>query len=207
MQEGPFRQKENKSMGDLSRSAVSVSQFRCVLIGAIGALFVNNLMISMSSTHQRALSVESPIIPNDFYSSSIRHLKEQSAQDEGQKLLANEDDLRRLRNPRTLFGIFSSDNIFDGTHRKWHRQLFNDVWKDERVCTLDQFRTSNDISFREKCELIYTFVSGSNTDPDAPTERLDETDTVDNPIELPGGMKNPMKEDINWSDVTHLNIR
>ena len=193
-------------MGSPSRTGLSVAQFRFILIGAIGALFINNLMISISSTHHRALSSEVQIVSSDFFSSN-RHFEEQLANEEGRKLLANEDDLLRLRNPRILFGIFSSDSIFDGSHRKWHRQLFNDIWKDERVCTLDKFRGSNDISFRQKCELVYTFVTGSNTDPDAPTERLEETDTAENPIELPGGMKSPLKEDINWPDVTHLNIR
>jgi len=104
-------------------------------------------------------------------------------------------------------GIFSSDNMFDGTHRKWHRNLFNDIWKDERVCTLNQFRNSNDTAVQQKCELIYTFVTAANDDPNAPTERLEETDTADTPIELPGGYKNPLKSDINGPDVTHLNIR
>mmetsp|Transcript_5757 Transcript_5757/g.14381 ORF Transcript_5757/g.14381 Transcript_5757/m.14381 type:complete len:398 (+) Transcript_5757:139-1332(+) len=194
-------------MGSTSRPAVSISQFRSILVGAIGALFINNLMISISSTHQPSLASESQIITSDFHSTSNRHFERQLRYDEGRKIVANEDDLRRLRNPRILFGIFSSDNIFDGTHRKWHRHLFNDIWKDQRVCSLDEFRASDEISFRQKCELVYTFVAGSSTDPDAPTERLEETDTADNPIEYPGGMKSPLKEDINWPDVTHLNIR
>ena len=112
-----------------------------------------------------------------------------------------------MRNPRTLFGIFSSDTIDDGTRRTWHRHLFNDIWMDDRVCTLNQFRNSNDTTVQQKCELIYTFVAAASDDPNGPTERLGETDTADTPIELLGGFKNPLKDDINWPDVMHLNIR
>ena len=190
-----------------SRPGVSASQLRCILMGAICALFLNNLMISSSATRRLSKSSES-MIPLDFYSTSDRHFEE-STLNAGRKLLNDDaDDPRRLRNPRTLMGIFSSDNIFDGTHRTWHRRLFNDIWKDERVCTLHQFRTSNDTSFQQKCELIYTFVVGrSIDDPNFPTERLEDADTADTPIEFPGGYKSPVKEDINWPDVTHLNIR
>lgn len=104
-------------------------------------------------------------------------------------------------------GIFSSDNMFDATHRKWHRRLINEIWKDERVCDLDRFRATKDNAFRQKCELIYTFVVGANEDPNAPTVRLEDTDTAQTPIELSGRFKNPVKPDINWADVTRLNIK
>jgi hypothetical protein len=202
---------KNKRGGTPARPAVTASQLRCLLMGAIGALFVNNLMISTRAVRHHIESSGSHIIPRDFYSTSNRLIKEQSAVesplDGGRKLLTDDDDLRRLRNPRTLMGIFTSDNIFDGTHRTWHRHLFNDIWKDQRVCTLDQFRASNDTSFQQKCELIFTFVAAANGDPNAPTERLEDTDTADTPIEFQGGYKSPVKEDINWPDVTHLNIR
>jgi len=119
-------------------------------------------------------------------------------------------------------GIFSSDNMFDATHRRWHRNLFNNIWKDDRVCTLSQFLEGNLEDGKESkatvhatrrrdapieaCELIYTFVTGSNLDPDGPTELLDDSGKK-LPIETPGGRKDPMKEDINWPDVTHLNIK
>mmetsp|Transcript_9662 Transcript_9662/g.20936 ORF Transcript_9662/g.20936 Transcript_9662/m.20936 type:complete len:411 (+) Transcript_9662:226-1458(+) len=191
-------------------SAMNMSQIRCVVMGAIGALFLNNLMISTTHTHRIAMSQANVSdLPADFHSKSHQlRSKENSSLDEGRQVLVDDDsNSSRLRNPRTLMGIFSSDNMFDATHRKWHRHLFNDVWKDERVCTLNQFRNSNDVSFKKKCELIITFVTAATDAPDAPTERLEETDTVDTPIEFLGDIKNPLKEDINWDDVTHLNIR
>ena len=200
---------ENKRRRKQERLVVSVSQIRCILIGAIGTLLLNNLMISTSTKHILKNSAASHMIPSDFYSTSNRRLRKQSAQerssDKEPKLLEDDSDIPISRHPRILMGIFSSDNIFDGTHRTWHRNLFEEIWKDERVCTLDQFRASNDI--QQRCELIYTFVVGANEDSDAPTERLEETDTPDTPIELAGGYKSPVKEDVNWPDVTHLNIR
>eukprot|EP00536_Pseudo-nitzschia_multiseries_P000810 jgi/Psemu1/234030/estExt_Genewise1.C_100054 len=191
-------------------------------MGAIGALFLNNMMISTRHTRQIShLQMHgSDFISPEFFSKSHRRrekkkigekaqkIKEESSLVGGRKLLTDDDDnTGRLRNPRTLMGIFSSDNMFDATHRKWHRNLFNEVWKDDRVCTLYQFRTSKDESLRKKCQLIITFVAGANQDPNAPTERLEEADTKETPIELSGGFKNPVKDDINWDDVTHLNIR
>lgn len=220
----------NNKGGRKPRGSASIaSQLRLMLVGAIGALFLNNLLLSTTTTQHQAGSGSggSHIISSDFYSMSDRLVEEKpvlqsspssksksmsmtssSSLNGGRKLLTDDDDVvRPLRNPRTLMGIFSSDNMFDGTHRTWHRHLFNDIWKDERVCTLSQFRTSNDTTVQQKCELIYTFVAAASDDPNAPTERLEETDTADNPIELLGGYKNPMKGDINWPDVTHLNIR
>merc|ERR1712232_1067120 len=111
---------------------------------------------------------------------------------------------RPLRNSRVLMGIFSSDNMFDATHRRWHRNLFNNIWKDDRVCTLSQFLEGNLEDGKESkatvhatrrrdapieaCELIYTFVTGSNLDPDGPTELLDDSGKK-LPIETPGGRK------------------
>lgn len=201
---------KNKGRKTTGRPVVSLSQLRYILMGAIGTLFLNNLMISSSTTRRLENSGDSQMISSDFYSTSNRRLEKQSASestlDGGPKLLKDDEDLQLLRKPRILMGIFSSDSIFDGTHRTWHRHLFSDIWKDERVCTLHQFRSSNDTSFQQKCQLIYTFVAGANGDPNAPTERLEETDTPDTPIELPGGLQSPMKEDVNWPDVTHLNI-
>ncbi len=182
------------------RMTVSASQVRLILMGAIGALFINNLMITSNFNRQLQTPIhgESQMIPSSFYSTTKS--KKESIQN-------NKGNNQLLRNPRILMGIFSSDNMFDATHRKWHRRLFNEIWKDERVCTLSEFRSANDTSVRENCQLIYTFVAGANQDPEAPTERLEETDTSETPIELPGGYKDPMKIDANWSDVTHLNIR
>jgi hypothetical protein len=224
----------NNSKGERGGSAArTASKLRSMLMGAIGALFLNNLLISSrhhqhgswsSSTEMNShVGISRPIsatgagvvrISSDFYSISDGLVEEKPASlsslTVGRKLSTSEETTsgsneRHLRNPRILMGIFSSDNIFDGTHRTWHRRLFENVWKDERVCTLSQFR--NDTTIQQKCELIYTFVSGSNTDPNAPAERLEDTDTKDTPIELISGYKNPLKADINWPDVTHLNIR
>jgi len=208
----------------MNASIGSASKLRSILIGMILALFLNNLLISTRQQHSSWSSTPSnsdyvdirhPIaavgaggvrISSDFYSTSDRLVEEKRG---GRKLLTSDDETRNerhLRNPRILMGIFSSDNMFDGTHRTWHRRLFENIWKDERVCTLSQFRNDTDTTKRQKCELIYTFVVGSSTDPNAVTERLEDKDTKDSPIEL-SSFKNPMKEDINWPDVTHLNIR
>ena len=222
----------NNSKGERGGSAArTASKLRFMIMGAIGALFLNNLLISSRHHHSNSWSsspdmpshvgISRPIsatgaggvrISSDFYSTSDRLVEEKPASSftVGLELstseeTANGSNAPHLRHPRILMGIFSSDNMFDGTHRTWHRRLFENIWKDERVCTLSQFR--NDNTTQQKCELIYTFVSGSNTDPNAPTERLEDTDTKDTPIELISGYKNPLKDDINWPDVTHLNIR
>lgn len=177
-----------------------------MLMGAIFALLVNNLMISMNASHRHP-----DFIPADFYSSSSGYIEERpeitpSSLDEGRRLQTNDDHVQRLRHPRILFGIFSSDSDFDASHRLWHRQLIG-IWNDERVCSLDKFRfSSNNTSFRQKCEVLYTFVVGAHSDPNVPMERLEDTDTADNPIEFQGKIQSSAK-DINLPDVTLLNIR
>ena len=200
---------------------LTVSQLKYMLIGAILALLFNNLMISSTSFHVTQNCAASDIIPADFFSSSDSRLSKVTALEKASALeslsekavvgspsaSSLDDGPKLLRNSRVLIGIFTMDSDFDASHRKWHRNLFNNVWNDERVCTLGHFRASNNTSFRQKCEVIYTFVAGANEDPNAPTERLRATDTATTPIELPRGYKRPSKPEINNPDVTHLNIR
>lgn len=174
-------------------TALNISNCRFMLIGGIFALFVNNLLIGTS--HQ-------------LY---VEEFPEQNSKlDRVEFVTAPSRPLHmgdHLRNSRMLIGIFSADNIFDATHRKWHRNLINNVWKDDRMCTLNNFRRSNDTDFKKRCEIVYTFLTAASDDPNAPTQRLADTDTDETPIELKGGYKNPKKEDINYDDVTHLNIK
>lgn len=174
-------------------TVLNLSNFRFMMVGGIFALFVNNLLIGTS--HQ-------------LYVEELR--KQNRKLDRVEFATAPSSPLHmgdHIRNSRMLIGIFSADNIFDATHRKWHRNLINNVWKDDRMCTLNNFRRSNDIDFKKRCEIVYTFLTAASDDPNAPTQRLADTDTDETPIELKGGYKNPKKEDINFDDVTHLNIK
>ncbi len=172
---------------------------------AIGAIFATALNVVLLSTHQLTNCSEAEMIPADFFSAS-KPLAPKTPQKSAPEVSSNEGQ-RRSRNSRILMGIFTTDSMFDATHRKWHRNFFNNVWKDERTCTLDQFRQSKDISFQQNCELVLTFVAGANQDPNAPTERLRDTDTPESPIEYPGLYNKPVRDDINLPDVTRLNVR
>lgn len=182
------------------RTAMSAAKLRLILMGAIGALFLNNLMITSNFSRQ----LQTPTTDESQMLSGFKTASRTTKGSINDSKRSTSND-QKLRTPRILMGIFSSDNMFDATHRKWHRQLFNDIWKDRRVCTLNDFRYSDDRSVRERCQLIYTFVIGANLTSNV-TERLEETDTVETPIELPE-LKDPLKTDANWPDVTHLNIR
>ena len=180
-----------------------------MLLGAMFAMVLNNLLLSASPDRRLQNCMDYDMIPSDFFSRSelraIKPIEPKSVTESAPEASVNGGP-RLLRNSRILIGIFTTDNLFDATHRKWHRNLFK-VWNDERTCSLDQFRESDDTSLKQNCEVIFTFVAGANQDPNAPTERLRELDTPETPIEFPGGYKNPLKEDINFPDVTNLNIR
>ena len=180
-----------------------------MLLGAMFAMVFNNLLLSASSIRGHLDCADHDMIPSDFFSTSeiraSKPIEPEPATDSAPQASLNGGS-HLLRNSRILIGIFTTDNLFDATHRKWHRNLFK-VWNDERTCSLDQFRESNDTSLKQNCEVIFTFVAGANQDPNAPTERLRGLDTPETPIEFPGGYKNPIKEDMNDPDVTNLNIR
>lgn len=99
---------------------------------------------------------------------------------------------------RVLWGILSADFFNDQVYRKRHRDLFK-LWNDPRVCSLPNFRKmSKDEQYQ--CQLVYTFVLGSN--PDAPPQLLDNS----RPMEVTGPVKGK-GPDLNNPDITHLNIR
>ena len=101
---------------------------------------------------------------------------------------------------RVLFGILAADFPNDLTYRHRHRQLF-ELWNDPRVCSLPEFR-ARPLDTRYECELIYTFVLGGN--PDAPsTELVDDS----RPMEVQKPVTYSNTTDLNWPDMTLLNIR
>ena len=104
---------------------------------------------------------------------------------------------------RTLIGIISSDSFNDKEYRKRHRILFEEIWKDKRSCTLAKVRTTPEAF--ENCQVIYTFIIGSNPEQDAPTELLENTTNL--PIERPQLIQSEFDDEINAADVTRLNIK
>jgi hypothetical protein len=96
----------------------------------------------------------------------------------------NNNNKKKIR-PKILVGIFVDDTFQGCSYRKRHRSLFG-VWNDTRVCSLVEYETENDStttgsgsgsgrSIHEQCELIYTFVTGVNKDPNGPTEIVDNS--------------------------------
>ena len=189
--------------------ALGLSELKYILLGAIFATVLHNVLLAGRTRELKNCS-EVEVIPRDFFavshSRSTDPLPPKTAPKLAPEASSNEGQ-PVLRNSRILMGIFTTDNMFDATHRKWHRNFILNIWKDERMCSLDEFRGSNDASFRQNCEVIYTFVAGANPDPNAPTERLRDTDTPESPIEYPGLYNKPIRPDINEPDVTRLNVR
>jgi hypothetical protein len=103
------------------------------------------------------------------------------------------------RRSRTLLGLISSDTANDCSYRRRHRELFQ-IWNDARVCSLAQLKESP-VKY-EDCQLVYTFVLGASTEPDAPNLIVNQS--------LPLYHSPPQKTHCNdkmRDDMTWLNIR
>lgn len=99
---------------------------------------------------------------------------------------------------RVLMGILSADFFNDQVYRRRHRMLF-ELWNDERVCSLDQFKALP-MAERYRCELIWVFVLAGN--PNAAPELVDDS----RPWEVPRPIQGVSK-DLNRPDTILLNIK
>ena len=106
------------------------------------------------------------------------------------------------RPSRTLIGIISSLSRSDYYYRKRHRELFQEIWNDTRVCTLDDVR--------DECQIVYTFIIGAGNQS-APTQLVNNTSNNNWPLlvekPVPNIEKTRYLQDVNGPDVTLLNIR
>eukprot|EP00526_Cylindrotheca_closterium_P009944 CAMPEP_0113644644 /NCGR_PEP_ID=MMETSP0017_2-20120614/23500_1 /TAXON_ID=2856 /ORGANISM="Cylindrotheca closterium" /LENGTH=407 /DNA_ID=CAMNT_0000556273 /DNA_START=1 /DNA_END=1220 /DNA_ORIENTATION=- /assembly_acc=CAM_ASM_000147 len=116
--------------------------------------------------------------------------------------------------PKTLVGIFTT---LDDPSKDWHRQ--NLAQHPKRICALGDYESSSSTqmssSEREACQVIYTFVMGGNTDPNAPTELFTVPDDGENSNSKATQKKHHSllvkntsgQKDVHENDCTLLNIR
>jgi len=119
----------------------------------------------------------------------------------------HEQPEKKPRKPRVLLGIFTRDGPFEPQYRKVFRNLFAlHPW----VCSLGRYKDlTTENPDNNVCELIYTFVLGSN--PDGPTELVDGVmeDRHTNgslPILADYDAHERGNGDLNMDDITMLNI-
>ena len=109
-------------------------------------------------------------------------------------------DITKPRRAKVLMGIVTAD-VF-GEPR--YRQAFRDLLSiHPKVCRLSEFRNGTK-SFRDRCELVYTFVLGANVDPKGPTEIVNATYPI---LVKPENLHPQHSFDFNETDMTFLNIR
>jgi hypothetical protein len=109
-------------------------------------------------------------------------------------------DVTKPRKAKVLMGIVTADVFGEPRYRQAFRDLFS---IHPKVCRLTEFRNGTK-SFKDRCELIYTFVLGANVDPEGPTEIVDDSYPVVAPFE---NLRPQHSLDFNESDMTFLNIR
>lgn len=111
-------------------------------------------------------------------------------------------DIIKPRKAKVLMGIVTADVFGEPRYRQAFRDLFV---IHPKVCRLADFiRVNATQSFKDRCELVYTFVLGANVQPNAPTEIVNETYPIITPVEE----RHPQHSvDFDESDMTFLNIR
>lgn len=112
---------------------------------------------------------------------------------------AENNNKEGARRPRTLVGIITSDRRNDCSYRRRHRELFQ-IWNDSRVCSLAEFKKAP--SQYAHCQLIYTFVMGAATEPNAPTLIVNNSIPI-----LHAGPYGSQCNDLKSEDISMLNIR
>ena len=112
----------------------------------------------------------------------------------------------------------SADTRNDSAYRKRHRELFNQIWNDTRVCSLAELQRRPETE-RKHCQLVYTFVIGAATATaadkneiinNATTTTTTTTTTQIVDASVPLYRSTPLKSkfpDVNDDDVTLLNIK
>jgi hypothetical protein len=111
-------------------------------------------------------------------------------------------DIIKPRKARVFMGIVTADVFGEPRYRKAFRELFS---IHPKVCRFGDYTSVNATqSFKDRCELIYTFVLGANVKPDGPTEIVNNSYPIITPLEerLP-----QHSIDFDENDMTFLNIR
>lgn len=173
-----------------------------IIFGASVLVLILNIAMLHRTNSYHSDHGSRVVISSDFFSSQgvVEETKEQPRSLGASSY--HHHSHHHPRYPKTLVGIITSASFNDASYRKRHRILFQ-IWNDTRVCSLADYRSHT--SVRDHCQLIYSFIVGGNTDPNALTERLENTTA--NPIELPKPMEGKHHEDLDEPDVTLLNIR
>mmetsp|Transcript_24972 Transcript_24972/g.69401 ORF Transcript_24972/g.69401 Transcript_24972/m.69401 type:complete len:428 (-) Transcript_24972:490-1773(-) len=121
---------------------------------------------------------------------------------------------------RFLWGIVCTAREKDFLRRQTIRETYLSYYKDRPelgtpnlICSIHEY--TSDAKIREECELIYTFVAGGATEPDAPTQLLDDVDpnrpmTLDPPTATTtngNGKNQDASDEIIENDITYLNVK
>ena len=116
--------------------------------------------------------------------------------------------------PKTLVGIFTT---LDDPSKDWHRQNLGQQHP-KQICALGDYESKLSFSEKEACRVIYTFVIGGSTDPNAPTELLTAPDgekkkkaahhsLLVKKNTSAAGERRSLPRDVHENDCTLLNIR
>jgi hypothetical protein len=109
-------------------------------------------------------------------------------------------DVTKPRKAKVLMGIVTADVFGEPRYRQAFRDLF---MIHPKVCRLTEYKNATK-AFKDRCELIYTFVLGANVDPEGPTEIVDDSFPIIAPTEK---LRPQHSLDFNETDMTFLNIR
>lgn len=207
-EEMPHRRKESKSSHSRRRSlALNVASAATFVLGLLQVATWNqheNEGISHSSgfLHDTIGGMTEPTQLASAKQSSTpsinalkrRHLREVSSSGTS------------IPFPKTLVGIFTT---LDDPSKDWHRQ--NLARHPKQICAFGDFELTLSASEREGCQVIYTFVMGGNTGPNAPTELLTvpigENSRAKHHSLLVKTSGKSLPKDVHENDCTLLNIR